>query len=332
MLRGASPSQVTRAVGLARPVRILLVEDNAVFREALELLFSLRDDIDVVASVGDGSAAVPACVEHQPDVVLMDYRLPGLDGVQATRAVRAACPNDGGRLPHGVRRRPRDRRAAGGRRDRVPAQGPGAGGDRRRDQARRREPRVNLTAANTAIVLDSTADFPDARAALPELARRAAVRQLRHRELPRRRRADRGRVLRASAVLPPTLPTTSQPTPADFKAVYDELVGYDRIFSIHIAATLSGTFAEREARGRTTACARSTRRPRRRRSRCSRSRSSGGSSAGTTDEEIDALVERYKRRATRCSSPSTRSSSSRAAAASAARGRSPASCCTSSRS
>jgi DNA-binding NarL/FixJ family response regulator len=78
---------------VVRPVRILLVEDNAVFREALELLFSLREDIDVVASVGDGAAAVPACVEHEPDVVLMDYRLPGLDGVQATRAVRTACPN-----------------------------------------------------------------------------------------------------------------------------------------------------------------------------------------------------------------------------------------------
>ena len=78
---------------MAGPVRILLVEDNAVFREALELLFSLRDDIDVVASVGDGAAAVPACVEHRPDVVLMDYRLPGLDGVQATRAVLATCPD-----------------------------------------------------------------------------------------------------------------------------------------------------------------------------------------------------------------------------------------------
>ena len=76
----------------AGPVRVLLVEDNEVFREALELLFSLRDDIEVVASVGDGMTAAPACVEHQPDVVLMDYRLPGLDGVQATRAVREACP------------------------------------------------------------------------------------------------------------------------------------------------------------------------------------------------------------------------------------------------
>jgi DNA-binding NarL/FixJ family response regulator len=72
-------------------VSVLIVEDNQVFREALELLFSLRDDIDVVASVGDGARAAAACVEHQPDVVIMDYRLPGLDGVQATRAVREAC-------------------------------------------------------------------------------------------------------------------------------------------------------------------------------------------------------------------------------------------------
>jgi DNA-binding NarL/FixJ family response regulator len=75
------------------PIRIVLVEDNQVFREALELLLGLREDVDVVASVGDGSEAVPACVAFQPDVVLMDYRLPGLDGVQATLAVREACPD-----------------------------------------------------------------------------------------------------------------------------------------------------------------------------------------------------------------------------------------------
>jgi DNA-binding NarL/FixJ family response regulator len=74
------------------PVSVVLVEDNQVFREALELLLGLRDDIIVVASVADGNMAVPACVEHQPDVVVMDYRLPGLDGVQATRAVVATCP------------------------------------------------------------------------------------------------------------------------------------------------------------------------------------------------------------------------------------------------
>jgi DNA-binding NarL/FixJ family response regulator len=74
------------------PIRILLVEDNEVFRETLELLLGMRSDVVVVASVGDGTEAVPACRTHRPDVVLMDYRLPGLDGVQATAAVRAACP------------------------------------------------------------------------------------------------------------------------------------------------------------------------------------------------------------------------------------------------
>ena len=74
------------------PARVLLVEDNQVFREALELLLGLRPDIEVVASIGDGSEAVEAAREHEPDVVLMDYRLPGIDGVQATAAVREACP------------------------------------------------------------------------------------------------------------------------------------------------------------------------------------------------------------------------------------------------
>src|SRR4051812_50074177 len=75
------------------PVRLVLVEDNQVFREALELLLGLRSDIEVVASVAEGTSAADAVREHQPDVVLMDYRLPGIDGVQATKAVREAAPN-----------------------------------------------------------------------------------------------------------------------------------------------------------------------------------------------------------------------------------------------
>jgi DNA-binding NarL/FixJ family response regulator len=77
---------------MGRPIRILLVEDNQVFREALELLLGMRADLEVVASVGDGSETVAAVEKHQPDVVLMDYRLPGMDGVQATAAVRKAHP------------------------------------------------------------------------------------------------------------------------------------------------------------------------------------------------------------------------------------------------
>ncbi len=78
---------------VAQPIRLLLVEDNQVFREALELLLGLRSDIQVVASVAEGSAAAEAVKKYRPDVVLMDYRLPGIDGVQATKAVREAAPN-----------------------------------------------------------------------------------------------------------------------------------------------------------------------------------------------------------------------------------------------
>ena len=78
---------------MAAPVRVVLVEDNAIFRESLELLFGLRPGLEVVASIGDGSEAVAVVREQRPDVVVMDYRLPGLDGVQATAAIRAAVPD-----------------------------------------------------------------------------------------------------------------------------------------------------------------------------------------------------------------------------------------------
>jgi DNA-binding NarL/FixJ family response regulator len=73
-------------------VRVALVEDNRVFREALEMLLGLRPDVEVVASVEDGNDVVTLCRTYAPDVVVMDYRLPGLDGVQATAVLREACP------------------------------------------------------------------------------------------------------------------------------------------------------------------------------------------------------------------------------------------------
>src|SRR5205814_326192 len=89
--RSSSPRNSLPRV--AEPIRLVLVEDNQVFREALELLLGLRTDIEVVASVSEGSAAAEVVRLHQPDVVLMDYRLPGIDGVQATKAVRQAAPD-----------------------------------------------------------------------------------------------------------------------------------------------------------------------------------------------------------------------------------------------
>ncbi len=74
------------------PIRVMLVEDNDVFRQALELLLALQDGLEVVGSVGDGTAVVAACHEHDPDVAVMDFRLPGMDGVEATTALRRECP------------------------------------------------------------------------------------------------------------------------------------------------------------------------------------------------------------------------------------------------
>ncbi len=74
-------------------IRVLLVEDNDVFRQALELLLGLQEAIEVVGTVSEGTAVVAACQELRPDVCVMDFRLPGMDGVEATEALRAACPD-----------------------------------------------------------------------------------------------------------------------------------------------------------------------------------------------------------------------------------------------
>jgi DNA-binding NarL/FixJ family response regulator len=74
------------------PITVVLVEDNDVFRESLELLLNTVPDMRVVAAVADGRRAVDVCERLRPDVVLMDYRLPELDGVETTAAIRGACP------------------------------------------------------------------------------------------------------------------------------------------------------------------------------------------------------------------------------------------------
>jgi DNA-binding NarL/FixJ family response regulator len=74
-------------------IRVMLVEDNDVFRQALILLLELQEGIEVVGAVSEGNAAVAACAEHDPDVVVMDFRLPGMDGVEATLALAEACPD-----------------------------------------------------------------------------------------------------------------------------------------------------------------------------------------------------------------------------------------------
>jgi DNA-binding NarL/FixJ family response regulator len=75
------------------PVRVLLVEDSDVYRESLVYLLRTRGDVEVVAAVADGASAVRACRELEPDVVVLDYRLPDIDGVETALGIRAACPD-----------------------------------------------------------------------------------------------------------------------------------------------------------------------------------------------------------------------------------------------
>ncbi len=74
------------------PIRVLLVEDNDVFRQALVLLLELQKGIEVVSAISDGAEAVGACRESNPDVAVMDFRLPGMDGVETTIALTRDCP------------------------------------------------------------------------------------------------------------------------------------------------------------------------------------------------------------------------------------------------
>jgi len=155
---------------------------------------------------------------------------------------------------------------------------------------------VDLSAANTAIVVDSTADFPEASRRFPNW--RVVPLDVRFGQESFRDYVDLGPEefyvrLRESSVMP----TTSQPTPGDFHAVYDELAGYERIYSLHIGATLSGTvesarLAAAESGDRIRVVDTQT---------ASAAIAMLGLSLqlrlarGTTDEEIEALVERHPR-------------------------------------
>ena len=73
--------------------RVLLVDDHAMVRAGIATLLSSTDDLEVAGQAADGEAAVAACAETRPDVVLMDLSMPGVDGVEATRRVLAADPD-----------------------------------------------------------------------------------------------------------------------------------------------------------------------------------------------------------------------------------------------
>jgi DNA-binding NarL/FixJ family response regulator len=73
-------------------VKVLLVDDDALVRAGLRLILSSAEDIDVVGETDDGSDAVAAVRQHRPHVVLMDIRMPQMDGITATAALRRLNP------------------------------------------------------------------------------------------------------------------------------------------------------------------------------------------------------------------------------------------------
>lgn len=72
-----------------RRVRVLLVDDDPLVRAGLRMILSSADDLAVAAEAADGTAAVTAAGAHRPDVVLMDVRMPGVDGIAATAKITA---------------------------------------------------------------------------------------------------------------------------------------------------------------------------------------------------------------------------------------------------
>jgi two-component system response regulator DesR len=74
------------------PIRLLLADDQALVRGALAALLDLEPDLIVVAEVGSGDRVVPVAAEQRPDVALLDVEMPGMDGIEATRALKAAQP------------------------------------------------------------------------------------------------------------------------------------------------------------------------------------------------------------------------------------------------
>ncbi|MWA00348.1 response regulator [Actinomadura sp. LD22] len=71
------------------PIRVLIVDDDALVRSGLSMMLAGAGDLEVVGDVADGAEAVPAVNAHRPDVVLMDIRMPRVDGLAATELLRA---------------------------------------------------------------------------------------------------------------------------------------------------------------------------------------------------------------------------------------------------
>ncbi len=80
------------SASMSDPIRVVLVEDHQIVRQGLRALLEGTDDVVVIAEADNGEEGVEIAKQHKPDVVVMDLNLPGLNGVDATKAIRQAVP------------------------------------------------------------------------------------------------------------------------------------------------------------------------------------------------------------------------------------------------
>ncbi|MCP2343806.1 response regulator [Actinomadura rupiterrae] len=94
-----TPRRSEDSAGAATPIRVLLVDDQDMVRAALRAVLDRREDLTVVGEASDGASAVEAAARLRPDVVVMDVRMPGMDGVEATRRILDGWPDEGAAPP-----------------------------------------------------------------------------------------------------------------------------------------------------------------------------------------------------------------------------------------